>query len=408
MFGLLQFGIEAFFLNFMKTTEKSLHDIFTKPLQNYVCTGDQVSTDLKGLKIAFLVWSLDISGGTNVILQHCDYLIENGATVTIIKFLSQEVSDWHPSLKKIKVIDVANLDIGESFDIGVVTWWRSFFEMDKVRARSWTYFIQSIESRFYLGTTPQYSPLVASTYDIDIPVITISRWLQTYLAFEHGRPSFLVKNGVDKNVFSLIGEKLLKKPEKKVRFLVEGPLNVDFKQTELALDVLQHYRDKVEVWFLTSSHIKSTEKADKTFSQVPISSVGAIMRSCDVLLKLSLVEGMFGPPLEMFHCGGTAISGRVTGCDEYMINNYNSLLVNDATDSRQIKLKIEKIIDSPELLRKLKDAAVSTAALWSNWEKSSFEFATVLLLIHRNHKSSTMSHFIEAKAQLKIIDQGGI
>lgn len=390
----------------MKTTNKSLHDIFTQPLQEYVCTQDQVAKDLKGLKVVFLVWSLDISGGTNVILQHCDFLTKQGATVTIIKFLTQEVKDWHPSLRKIRVIDFANLNIEESFDIGVVTWWRSFFEMDKIRARSWAYLVQSLESRFYLGTTPQHSPLVDSTYDMEMPVITISRWLQTYLAFTHGRPSFLVKNGIDKSVFSLIGEKLLKRDEKKIRFLVEGPLNVDFKQTELALEVLQQFRDRIEIWLLTSSHVKSSEKADKTFSQVPISSVGSIMRSCDVLLKLSLVEGMFGPPLEMFHCGGTAISGRVTGCDEYMIDDYNSMLVEDATNTQEIKTKIEKIIDNPLYLRNLKDAAVSTAALWPNWEKSSFEFATILLLIYRNHKKSSMSHFVETKAKLKILEEG--
>jgi hypothetical protein len=44
-----------------------------------------------------------------------------------------------------------------------------------------------------------------------------------------------------------------------------------------------------------------------------------VYRSCDILGKLSYVEGMFGPPLEMFHCGWTAIVYNVTG----MMNIYD-------------------------------------------------------------------------------------
>ena len=51
-----------------------------------------------------------------------------------------------------------------------------------------------------------------------------------------------------------------------------------------------------------------------------------IYRSCDVIVKLSYVEGMFGPPLEMFHCGGTSIVYDVTGHDEYIVHGKNGLV----------------------------------------------------------------------------------
>ncbi len=61
--------------------------------------------------------------------------------------------------------------------------------------------------------------------------------------------------------------------------------------------------------------------------KIPVESTPVIYRSCDVLLKLSKVEGMFGPPLEMFHCGGTAITYDVTGSEEYLVSGRNSLVV---------------------------------------------------------------------------------
>ena len=43
----------------------------------------------------------------------------------------------------------------------------------------------------------------------------------------------------------------------------------------------------------------------------------------DVVLKLSRVEGMFGPPLEGFHRGATCVVTPVTGHDEYVEHGWN-------------------------------------------------------------------------------------
>lgn len=61
-----------------------------------------------------------------------------------------------------------------------------------------------------------------------------------------------------------------------------------------------------------------------------------IYRSCDVIVKLSYIEGMFGPPLEMFHCGGTAIVYDVTGHDEYIVHEKNALVVKTDDDKQVI------------------------------------------------------------------------
>ena len=55
-----------------------------------------------------------------------------------------------------------------------------------------------------------------------------------------------------------------------------------------------------EIWLLTSSAVDTYEGVDRVFSRLPIEDTAKVYRSCDVLVKLSLVEGMFGPPLEMF------------------------------------------------------------------------------------------------------------
>jgi len=92
---------------------------------------------------------------------------------------------------------------------------------------------------------------------------------------------------------------------------------VFFKNVEKTIELCLQ-SDADEIWLLTSTEISEYPGVDKCFSRVAIEKTPEIYRSCDVLVKLSYVEGMFGPPLEMFHCGGTAIVYDVTGHDEYI------------------------------------------------------------------------------------------
>jgi glycosyltransferase involved in cell wall biosynthesis len=385
--------------------EKSLTNLFQTPYASFCTTADRAMTDIKGMKIAFLVWSLDISGGTNVILEHCRFLSKAGAQVTLIRFFRQEISPWHPALSSVRIVDIADLGSTEHFDVAVATWWRTFFELDKVKAGAYAYLVQSIESRFYTRSSPEYSPVVEMTYGFGVPTITISSWIQAYLAFRHRCPSFLVKNGIDKTLFNPIGPVVSgQRSRLKPRVLVEGPLGVDFKQTELALDYLQPYRSEIEIWLLTSTPDAVHRGADRIFSRLSIEQVGHVMRACDVIFKLSLVEGMFGPPLEMFHCGGTAVTTRVTGCEEYMVDGYNCRLIEDSSNPAQVRQVLEGVIRDLPAMAALKAGALETADLWPDWNRSSLEFALSLQTIVNNSGSVFMSSLYRAKRKLEALD----
>lgn len=128
-----------------------------------------------------------------------------------------------------------------------------------------------------------------------------------------------------------------------------------------------------EVWLLTSSKIDTCQGVDRVFSRVPVQDVPKIYRSCDVLVKLSLIEGMYGPPLEMFHCGGTAITFGIPGSEEYIRHGENAL-VADVGENDKIVQYINDLKRTPELLKNLKRGACQTAMEWRGWEESSSEF----------------------------------
>lgn len=276
------------------------------------------------MKWAFLLGSPDISGGTYVIFEHAIRNMKRGEDVYIIT-LEEVTMDrlyWHPEAKALKWKTYEQVK-NEVFDVAIATWWRTIFDIHKVNAKSYVYFVQSIESKFYPEKEKILRNLVESTYLIPFTIITEATWIKEYLEEKYNLDVLLVHNGIRKDIYQLEGDRYEK--SKGLRILVEGPVDVPFKNVPKTIKLAKK-SNADEIWLLSSSKIKKYKGIDRVFSQVPITEVAKIYRSCDVIVKLSYVEGMFGPPLEMFHCGGTAITYNVTGHDEYIVNGVNGLI----------------------------------------------------------------------------------
>ncbi|WP_283131234.1 glycosyltransferase family 4 protein [Enterovibrio norvegicus] len=333
------------------------------------------------MNICFLVWSPDISGGTNVIFEHATRLKRMGENVTIIteEVVCKNRLKWFPGAEELEWKTYKEVK-DRFFDLCFATWWKTVFQLKLVNSRHYLYFVQSIESKFYPESDVILRNLVELTYSLDLKIITEATWIQDYLLKNYGKEAYLVKNGIRKEFFNCNLKPIENRCEDKLRVIVEGPLGVPFKNTELALKLVNE-SNADEVWLLTSTEIGAYPKVDRLFSRVPISKVGTIYSSCDVLVKLSTVEGMFGPPLEMYHCGGTSISYDVTGYDEYIVHGKNGL-VSFSRDNIDIVNKINSLKAEKTLLKELKYNALSTAESWPDWNDSSNKFMQILSEIH--------------------------
>lgn len=276
------------------------------------------------------------------------------------------------------------------FDICIATWWRTVFSLKRIKASHYTYFVQSIESRFYPENEVVLRNLVELTYSLDLHIITEANWIKDYLYKKYKKESFLVLNGIRKDYFNDKREAFSKRNESIIRVLVEGPLGVSFKNTELALELACRSRAD-EVWLLTSTDIGYYHNVTKLYSRLPVTEVGRVYSSCDILLKLSTVEGMFGPPLEAFHCGSTSITYDVTGYDEYIRHNENALVSFSREDNDVIN-KINYLVDNRDVLEKLKREALLTAEFWPTWEQSSIEFSKVCNIIKEKNPQQDISY----------------
>ncbi|MFM0221516.1 glycosyltransferase [Paraburkholderia dipogonis] len=326
------------------------------------------------MKICFLVGSMTISGGTYVIVQHASYLRDNGYDVTLAvqePFTAATLA-WHNEASRLHCIPIEDAK-SERYDLVIATWWKTALELPAFNASRYAYFVQSIESRFYPEVEVPLRALVDATYRLPVRYITEATWIQEYLKTSYGQDAALVKNGIRKDVYDTVGPTIAPRDPKRPRVLVEGHFGVSFKNTALAIRLAREAGAR-DIWLLTGSPVQWVPGVSKVFSRVPMVKTAEIYRSCDILLKLSTVEGMFGPPLEIFHCGGTSIVFDVTGHDEYIVDGENARVISARNLDGVVAAIRELLSDSSELSR-LKEGALRTAQNWPSWSKSSAQFA---------------------------------
>ena len=101
-------------------------------------------------KWAFIVPSVQMSGGINVVFQHALYAIRHNARVTIVSKNSVKLRDiiWHPEAERLSFKTFEEC-ADETFDCVIVTAWQTAYYAHLLKAYKYIYFVQSIESRFF-------------------------------------------------------------------------------------------------------------------------------------------------------------------------------------------------------------------------------------------------------------------
>jgi hypothetical protein len=324
--------------------------------------------------ICFLVGSMAISGGTYVIVQHAVYLHDNGYEVTLAvqEPFTEKTLAWHDQASRLRCVPIEAAQ-SETFDLVIATWWKTALELCNFNAPRYAYFVQSIESRFYPDTEPPLRALVDATYQLPIAYVTEATWIRDHLATGYGHEVALVRNGIRKDVYHTLGPTIAPRtPNRQPRVLIEGHFGVSFKNTALGIRLAREAGAK-DIWLLTGTPVKWMPGVSRVFSRVPMNITPQIYRSCDILIKLSTVEGMFGPPLEIFHCGGSAIVFDVTGHDEYIEDGQNARVVR-CGDMEGVVTTLRCLLNNPAELERLKAGALKTAEAWATWNESSAAF----------------------------------
>lgn len=334
------------------------------------------------MKVAFVVNDLQLSGGVGVVIAHARQLVEHhGFDVTLVLAREQEAPNWrYDTLEGLHVASL--MDVHDAhFDVVIGTWWETAFSLFTIPADRYAFFVQSLEDRFY---EPSEATRHFAPYVIDLPIafITEAQWIADLLAdLRPEAPCFLVRNGIDKRTFSDDAEPPVRVGEP-LRVLLEGNADVWFKRVHEAAYAARHMREPKRLTLVSGMDADVSELGvHEVKTGLSHHEMAALYRESDVLLKLSSVEGMFGPPLEAFHCGATCVVAPVTGHDEYVRHGWNGL-VADWDDLHGTARLLDLLARDRRLLQFLRHNAVRTARTWPSWEQQGQVMAAALRRVH--------------------------
>jgi len=313
------------------------------------------------MRIAYVIPGCFVSGGIAVICQHANRLLNRGHDVYLITEKLDTSMSWFPDQR----VPVRRLDqYPDDVDILVATAWSTSFRVANLPALRKFYFVQSDETRFHPQDTIWHH-FTALSYLYDYQYITEARWIKVWLSHNFGHEACLVPNGLDSDIFYPCAP--LAPKGDKPRILLEGAIGLPYKGMKEAFEAVAPL--DVEVWCVSSLGKPEPHwKCDRFFEQIPMTEMKSIYSSCDVLLKLSRVEGFFGPPMEMMACGGASVVGKVTGYDEYIVDGYNAVVV-DPLDIFAATEAVQYLINNKDAYDNLVENGRKTAREWS-WEKS--------------------------------------
>lgn len=349
-------------------------------------------------EIAYLLPGLFLSGGINTALRHVLELRKRGRNAVAFCLNMEHDSSWCPFIDKVPCYPFSSYYeiCGPSGAKHLVaTWWETAFDVAEVDAGNKHYFLQSIESRLFPDSHPFHHAFYLSLL-LGLHVFTEARWIRNWLKADAGILADVVPNGVDPDLFHPVGHQRV---GEKLRVLIEGSTRSPFKGVKESFAALENL--DVETWYVSPDDDPDPAwRVDRCFKGVPQQNMAEIYSQCDVLLKLSSVEGVFGPPLEMMACGGTCVVGNVTGADEYCVHDDNCLMV-DLNEPGQAEQAVRRLMDDKPLLDRLKTGGLRTAA-GLTWEKSGELLATMIFTDERRECPYPLSAEIrESFSQIK-------
>ncbi|HYM56529.1 MAG TPA: glycosyltransferase family 4 protein [Solirubrobacteraceae bacterium] len=333
------------------------------------------------MKVAFVVNDLQLSGGAGVVAEHARQLTaRHRFSVDLVLAREQAEPDW--AFRGLADVPVHGMEAARAggYDVVVATWWETVGPALELPGRRHAYFIQSLEDRFYRPHEAQRLA-AALTHDVPLHVITEARWIaETLEALMPSRRCLLVRNGIAKDMFVPPAAPSVRGDEP-LRILVEGNPDAWFKGVPEALEATRAMRAPRRVTAVTP-HGGALRDVDAAIGPLSQRELAAAYADAHVVLKLSRVEGMFGPPLEGFHMGATCVVTGVTGHEEYVVHGENGLVV-DWDDVRGTSRALDLLARDHALLHRLRWGALATARGWPSWEQQGAVMAAALREVAR-------------------------
>lgn len=294
------------------------------------------------LHITYVMTWTGICGGSKIILEHSNRLVELGHTVNIISHFPKP--NWFPLSEKVNFIQVPWEEIlGNGIppsDVIVATYWREIYECVEQKIAPVIYFEQGDFHLFDLEklTDRQFNYIKKQLETIKF-VYTVSSFAQEKLKEIYNKDSDVIPNAVNDKVFYYEPHK----ENNKKTITVIGAEEAKFKRIEnilKAIEIVKQHGYDIDIKWITPT--EPTKNEIEAIVNPPQKVIGDTLRNTDIYVCASMYESFCLPVLEAMTCGAAVITTNNGGNMDFVEDNKNALVIE--------KDSIEDIVSKTELL----------------------------------------------------------
>lgn len=323
-----------------------------------------IGKEKQSLKITYVMTWTEICGGSKIILEHANQLVQRGHEVTIISHFPKP--NWFPMDKKVNFIQVPWEQVLcksiPKCDVIVATYWREIYECVEQKIAPVVYFEQGDYHLFDLDKlddrTFNYIKKQLKTVKY---IYTISNFAKEKLKEIYGVDSKVIPNAVNDKVFYYEPHN----KNSKTVITVIGSEEATFKRISNILKAIKEIQAKgyeIELNWITPT--KPTKAQGNVIVNPEQIVIGNTLRNTDIYICASVYEAFCLPVLEAMTCGTAVITTNNGGNMDFVQDGINALLV-EKDNIEDLVEKIEILINNSELRNKIANNAVQTSKHFS-------------------------------------------
>lgn len=377
------------------------------------------------MRISYLMFGLGESGGSLVLYNFMDNLVERGHEVYAV-FPDRNIK-WKKGIWKKQIIrpkfplksflyrlikgDVLDQDL-EQFtqnllnnwvesDITIATYCKTAYAAYRLSEKTVPlYHMQHLEELFFEDNEDRF--MARTTYFLPLIKISNSQWLKSMIKSKFKQDSQLLNPGIDLDTFHPYQDPAVKFVDKKewtVVSFVDG--NREWKGFDdgvLAVKMARETLSKEGIklnWKVYGFNPKKSDTEMDYQGLVYGDDLARLYSEADLVLLPSWYESFPLPPLEAMACGSLIITTRY-GTEDYVFHGENGLVCSPRKPEQMAK-QLVYAINHPERCLKMVKNGLQTAQQYS-WEKRTDSLEKILedsLKNYDYHKFTELENLVK-------------
>ena len=375
------------------------------------------------MKINFVIWRIDRSGGVRVLLEIANRLTERGHDVTIttrgipgsytwfplktsriiyaqekpisltsilndvLGFMPDKISKNlkismpYATLLRAQAIKLLSDSIPREIDINIATYCFTAFSVHRSDIGTNFYYLQHYEPVFF--DDAHTKRWVDKTYRLPLNRIANSSWLRTLLIDRFGVDSYgPIVPGVEREVF--YPRKVKKNcPEKLVVALGISKRWKGLLELFEALKIVQKDVPNIKlILYGSEPYLKNSSPVPCDYLyKISDTKLADLYSMADVVVTPSWYESSPLPPLEAMACGTPVVTTRY-GTEDYCFHEKNCIVVTPK-NSKALAEGILRLLKNENLREQFSREGQKTTKQFT-WEKATNQIENVLKTLSRN------------------------